>query len=116
LAELLTRLNSHVAAQLPASRFVRLLVGVLEPDRARFGYANGGHAPPVVYRAETGEVEWLAEGGMALGIDAETDYKSGWITLEPGDMLLLYTDGVTEALRRGRAWPRPRNGPARNGG
>jgi serine phosphatase RsbU (regulator of sigma subunit)/anti-sigma regulatory factor (Ser/Thr protein kinase) len=101
-AELLTRLNSHVAAQLPASRFVRLLVGVLEPERARFGYANGGHAPPVVYRAETGEVEWLAEGGMALGIDAETDYKSGWITLEPGDMLLLYTDGVTEALRRGR--------------
>jgi anti-sigma regulatory factor (Ser/Thr protein kinase) len=78
------------------------LFGVLDPERAVFEYANAGHVPPLLYRAGSGEVVWLGEGGLPLGIERETEYKVGRIELEPGDMLFLYTDGVTEAPRKGR--------------
>lgn len=101
-AKLLERINSLIYSQTSNERFVRLLVGVLDPERAGLEYANAGHVPPVVYRSETGEVEWLAEGGIALGVDREAGYKVASTDLHPGDMLVLYTDGVTEAPRHGR--------------
>lgn len=101
-ARLLDRMNAHVFAQGRSERFVRMLVAVLNPERAILEYANAGHVPPVVYRARSGEVEWLGEGGIALGVEADSDYKAGVIELEPGDTLVLYTDGVTEAPRLGR--------------
>jgi serine phosphatase RsbU (regulator of sigma subunit)/anti-sigma regulatory factor (Ser/Thr protein kinase) len=101
-ARLLDRMNAHVFAQGRAERFVRMLVAILNPERAILEYANAGHVPPVVYRAASGEVEWLGEGGIALGVESESSYKAGVIELEPGDTLVLYTDGVTEAPRFGR--------------
>jgi serine phosphatase RsbU (regulator of sigma subunit)/anti-sigma regulatory factor (Ser/Thr protein kinase) len=101
-ARLLDRMNAHVHAQGRAERFVRMLVAVLNPERAVLEYANAGHVPPVVYRATTGEVEWLGEGGIALGVESDASYKAGVIELDPGDTLVLYTDGVTEAPRNGR--------------
>lgn len=101
-AQLLDRMNAHVYAQARPERFVRMLVAVLNPERAILDYANAGHVPPVVFRARTGEVEWLGEGGIALGAESDAGYKSGHIELEPGDTLVLYTDGVTEAPRMGR--------------
>jgi serine phosphatase RsbU (regulator of sigma subunit)/anti-sigma regulatory factor (Ser/Thr protein kinase) len=99
---LLERTNQRVADHLSSERFVRLLFGVLDPERAIFEYANAGHVPPLLYRAASGAVEWLGEGGLPLGIERETEYKVGRIELHPGDMLFLYTDGVTEAPRHGR--------------
>ncbi|MEA2460896.1 MAG: hypothetical protein QOH90_1073, partial [Actinomycetota bacterium] len=99
---LLERTNQRVTDHLSSERFVRLLFGVLDPERAVFEYANAGHVPPLLYRAASGEVVWLGEGGLPLGIERETEYKVGRIELEPGDMLFLYTDGVTEAPRKGR--------------
>jgi len=58
-------------------------------------YANAGHNPPALLRAD-GSVEWLAAGGMILGVMANTRFESGEATLAPGDLLALYTDGVTE--------------------
>jgi serine phosphatase RsbU (regulator of sigma subunit)/anti-sigma regulatory factor (Ser/Thr protein kinase) len=101
-ARLLDRMNAHVYAQGRSERFVRMLVAVLNPERAVLEYANAGHVPPVVYRAGTQEVEWLGEGGIALGVESDASYKAGVIDLEPGDTLVLYTDGVTEAPRFGR--------------
>ena len=101
-AALLAHLNSHVSSHISPDRFVRLLIGVLDPERAVFEYANAGHVPPVVHRAKSGEVEWLGEGGIALGVEEDADYKIGRAELEPGDMLVLYTDGITEAPRFGR--------------
>jgi serine phosphatase RsbU (regulator of sigma subunit)/anti-sigma regulatory factor (Ser/Thr protein kinase) len=101
-ARLLERTNQRVTDHLNSERFVRMLFGVLDPERAVFEYANAGHVPPLLYRTGTGEVEWLGEGGLPLGIEREAAYKIGRIELEPGDMLFLYTDGVTEAPRRGR--------------
>lgn len=99
---LLQRFNQHVGEQLSAERFVRLLIGVLDAERAVFEYANAGHVPPVLYKANTGTAQWLGEGGIAAGVEAEASYKVGRVDLEPGDMLVLYTDGVTEAHRHGR--------------
>ncbi|MCA1704825.1 MAG: ATP-binding protein, partial [Actinobacteria bacterium] len=55
-----------------------------------------------VYRAAKAEVEWLGEGGIPLGVEDDARYKPGRIELEPGDMVVMYTDGVTEATRLGR--------------
>ena len=101
-ARLMERMNSHVLQHIGSDRFVRLLLGSLDPERARFEYVSAGHVPPVVFRTKTGEVEWLQEGGMVLGVEEAVTYKSGTIELAPGDMLVLYTDGVTEAPRQGR--------------
>jgi serine phosphatase RsbU (regulator of sigma subunit)/anti-sigma regulatory factor (Ser/Thr protein kinase)/PAS domain-containing protein len=102
--KLLARMNGHIGAHLSSERFVRLMFGVLDPERAVFEYANAGHVPPVVYKFRTGEVEWLGEGGIALAVEEDSDYKVGRVELEPGDMLVLYTDGVTEAPRHGRPY------------
>jgi serine phosphatase RsbU (regulator of sigma subunit)/anti-sigma regulatory factor (Ser/Thr protein kinase)/PAS domain-containing protein len=101
---LLERMNAHIYEHIPPDRFVRLIYGVLDPERAVFQYANAGHVPPVLFRCRTGEVEWLGEGGLALAVEAEAEYKVGRVELHPGDMLVLYTDGVTEAPRHGRPY------------
>jgi anti-sigma regulatory factor (Ser/Thr protein kinase) len=99
---LLRSMNDLIHAQSSNERFVRMLLGVLDPERAVLEYANAGHVPPVLYRAARGEAEWLGEGGLPLGVEDGTDYKVARIELEPGDMLVFYTDGLTEAPRHGR--------------
>jgi serine phosphatase RsbU (regulator of sigma subunit)/anti-sigma regulatory factor (Ser/Thr protein kinase) len=101
-AELMARMNAHIRRQASPERFVRLLLGVLDPERAVLEYANAGHVPPIVYRATSDDTEWLGEGGIALGIEDDADYKAGRVELDPGDMVMFYTDGVTEAPRLGR--------------
>ena len=101
-ATLMERMNAQIAAQSSSERFVRLLLAVLDPERASLVYANAGHVPPILYRAKTGTVEWLEEGGLVLGVEADASYKAGRLDLDPGDMLILYTDGLTEASRNGR--------------
>ncbi len=99
---LLRSINDLVHAQSSNERFVRILLGLLDPERAVLEYANAGHVPPVLFRSSTGEVEWLGEGGLPLGIEEGSDYKVARIELEPGDTLVFYTDGLTEAPRHGR--------------
>jgi anti-sigma regulatory factor (Ser/Thr protein kinase)/PAS domain-containing protein len=98
---LLHWMNAHIRRQASPDRFVRLLVGVLDPERAVLEYANAGHVPPLVFRSRSGEVEWLGEGSIPLGIEDDSRYKAGRVELEPGDMVVMYTDGVTEAPRLG---------------
>ncbi|HET7482446.1 MAG TPA: SpoIIE family protein phosphatase, partial [Actinomycetota bacterium] len=101
---LLDEMNVQIFPQCDTERFVRLLIGVLDPERAILTYANAGHVPPVVYQSEEGRVEWLSEGGLALGIEPDVAYKATRLELEPGDTLVFYTDGVTEASRGGRPY------------
>lgn len=100
--KLLGWMNNYLGEQLTSERFVRLVYAVLDPERATLEYASAGHVPPVVYRAKRKEVDWLGEGGIALGIERDAEYKTGRIELDPGDLLVFYTDGVTEAPRDGR--------------
>lgn len=103
-ARLMTKLNSHMGLHLGGDRFVRLVLGVLDPERAELSYVNAGHVPPVIYRAGSGKAEWLEEGELPLGVVSDVSYDSRRVQLDPGDMLVLYADGVTEGLRKGRVF------------
>ncbi len=97
-AAALARLNQLLAEDNEQMMFVTLFYGVLERDSGHPAFANAGHNPPLIRRA-TGEVEWLdAASGVALAVMPGLDYEEGTTTLAPGDALLLYTDGVTEAV------------------
>jgi sigma-B regulation protein RsbU (phosphoserine phosphatase) len=81
-----------------AGLFVTAFYGVLEPDTGRLIYCNAGHNPPVVLRAgDAAHPETLERTGMALGAVEEADWQSRVYQLEPGDALILYTDGITDA-------------------
>lgn len=107
-SKLLEHLNQHLLRHLAPERFVRLLYAVLDPERAAFEYANAGHVPPVLFRCRSGEVHWLEEGGIALGIEDDARFKVARVQLEPGDTVLLFTDGLTEATRNDQPFGRGR--------
>ena len=94
---LVSRLNAFLYARTQASRFVTLLYAELDPRKRRFAYVNAGHVPP--YRLARGEgVSRLTEGGPALGLLPEAAYAVGELSLEPGDLVAIVTDGVSEAM------------------
>jgi sigma-B regulation protein RsbU (phosphoserine phosphatase) len=86
-----------VSANCPDNRFITFFMSIIDPKTGELVYTNAGHNPPVLVR-ETGEFELLSEaGGIILGILPMAVYKDARITLNPGDSLVLFTDGVTEA-------------------
>ena len=75
--------------------FVTLWYGVLRPD-GEVRYVNAGHNPPIVVRAD-GRVERLPRTGILVGWDADARFGEAAVVLAPGDLLVAFTDGVTEA-------------------
>ena len=97
-AACLARANDLLSAENDAAMFVTVFYGVFDPASGRLLYANGGHNPPALLDAG-GRARLLeGTGGMALGIMAEMPYAEREMALRPGDRLLLYTDGVTDAI------------------
>jgi len=96
LASFMTRLNRATCAKCPSNRFVTFFYAVLNPGTGELPFANAGHNPPVVVRA-SGETEMLDGGGPVLGILAGGHYDEHRARLNTGDLLVLYSDGVTEA-------------------
>jgi sigma-B regulation protein RsbU (phosphoserine phosphatase) len=95
-ARLLERLNVQVARHSPASRFITFSYGIYDPRNGRYEYVNAGHLPPLVRRRD-GRFEQLEGNGLALGMFEKAVYESRAVTIEPGDLLVLYSDGITEA-------------------
>lgn len=93
------RLNRIIHESTLTSRFVSMFYGELELH-GTFIYVNCGHPPPY-YLGADGDERPLEEGGSVLGPIADATYERGFVTMRPGDLLVLYTDGVTET--RGRA-------------
>ena len=91
------RLNRILLDSMDASRFVTAFVGLLEPGTGAIGFANCGHNPPLLLRA-AGGCDLLASGGPALGMWRAATFVSGAATVWPGDILVLYTDGVVEIM------------------
>lgn len=102
LAALLERLNRLLRSSSPPQCFVSLFFGVLDPCSGELLYANAGHNPALLVRAE-GRVEWLESGGPVLAILPAVSYEQQRRQLRPGDVLVLYSDGVTEATDRSGA-------------
>jgi sigma-B regulation protein RsbU (phosphoserine phosphatase) len=78
-------------------RFVTLFYSDYDPTTRRLRYANAAHNPPLLWRRASGRVERLDAPGLLIGLESEAEYDCGSQQLEPGDVLLYYTDGVTEA-------------------
>jgi hypothetical protein len=95
-AELAARLNVQVARHAPGSRFITLAVGLYHPSTGQLDYVNAGQNPPLVRRVN-GTYERLTEGGVALGMFEGAAYTAGTLALNAGDVLILYSDGITEA-------------------
>jgi sigma-B regulation protein RsbU (phosphoserine phosphatase) len=94
-AELVAQLNVALKENLPQSKFVTLFLGRLDTATGVIEYANAGHTPPLWIRGD-GVVE-LEETDLVLGVVTRADYFNRTLTLDPGDALVLFTDGVTEA-------------------
>jgi sigma-B regulation protein RsbU (phosphoserine phosphatase) len=95
-AEVIERLNRFLFGRTHANRYVTLFYAELDVPSRRLHYVNAGHVPP--YRiASDGTVNRLVEGGFALGLFDEAVYEAGQVSLEPGDIVAMVTDGVTEA-------------------
>ena len=101
-AAILSEVNRMVAESGAPSDIVTLMVARFELDEGRVLYANGGHPPGLLYRSETKELERLEPTGPLLGAVAEAEFDLGSYDISPCDLLLMYTDGVTEARRDGK--------------
>jgi serine phosphatase RsbU (regulator of sigma subunit) len=96
LAALMTRLNKATCVNCPSNRFITFFFCVLDGASGEMTYANAGHNPPVLMRA-SGEAEMVEGGGPVLGLLPMAPYREMRARLEPGDILAVYSDGVTEA-------------------
>jgi len=95
-AALATRLNVQVARHAPGSRFVTMFLAVFDPVTGALNYVNAGQNPPLIRRV-SGAIERLVSGGVALGMFELSAYTAGDTALAPGDVLVLYSDVITEA-------------------
>lgn len=88
--------NRYLAENTPPNRFVTLFYAELDPATGALSFLNAGHNPPLIVHA-AGTVEQLASGGIPLGIASDADFREGRTQLAPGDVLVIYSDGVSEA-------------------
>lgn len=99
LAETIVAVNRYLAATIPSNRFVTLFYAELNPQTGALAFINAGHNPPLIVHA-AGTVEQLAAGGIPLGINPDAQYQVGQTQLQPGDALVIYSDGVSETVNR----------------
>lgn len=95
--EAMERANRWIARDSQSCMFVTLFYGLLDPATGEFNYTNAGHNPPLLTRAD-GTSTSLSTGDMALGVIEEIELHEATITLDPGDVVVCYTDGITEAI------------------
>ena len=94
--ELLAYLNRSIYHCTSSSQFVTLLYGIWDSDVRTFTYSNAGHPPVLHYQAATGAVNRLDVGSIVLGVCEEVEYPTESVSLDTGDALVLYTDGIIE--------------------
>jgi sigma-B regulation protein RsbU (phosphoserine phosphatase) len=92
--------NDLLCQQNPLDLFVTAFYGVLDLATGEFTYANAGHNPPILVRADGTVSNLPALGGVAMGVMMGLSYAENSVTLSAGDTLLLYTDGISEAMDR----------------
>ncbi|MDX6384918.1 MAG: phosphoserine phosphatase RsbU/P [Blastocatellia bacterium] len=96
LAKTIGAVNRYLVESIPANRFVTLFYAELDPKDGALAFLNAGHNPPLIVHSG-GTMEQLAAGGLPLGIMPNADFREGHTQLHPGDVLVIYSDGVSEA-------------------
>lgn len=93
----LVTINRMVFENTPDDMFITLFAACYTPSEGGLSFVNAGHNPPMLFR-RSGETAVLSDGGLLLGVRDGVNYSTGTVKCMPGDTLLLYTDGVTEAM------------------
>ena len=96
LPEMVSAVNEYLVENTPSNRFITFFVGELDTETGELSYINAGHNPPLVGRTD-GTVEELDSGGFPLGIMPNAEFELGRITLAPGEAVVVFSDGVSEA-------------------
>jgi sigma-B regulation protein RsbU (phosphoserine phosphatase) len=100
LDELVRRLNVMVHRNTTPERFITFFVSILDIETNMFSYVNAGHNFPLLIGKNGGTIQMLESVGMPLGMFGSAEYHSTSVPLQQGDVLVLYTDGVTEAMTK----------------
>lgn len=99
LPDAVAQINNIMYQNTPSDKFVTFFWGAFDPEDRSLCYINAGHNPPVLIRGKNKQTELLTTGGMLLGImQTISPYEQGRVTIEPDDVLVMFTDGVTEAM------------------
>ena len=96
-AEGIAHANRLICADSSGGMFVTLFYAQLDPATREFTYVNAGHNPPLLYHSEQDQLTELARTGMVLGVLEDAPFEQRTLHLSPGDLVVLYTDGVTDA-------------------
>ncbi len=96
LAETVVSINEYLSENTPSNRFVTLFISELDPATGKLTFINAGHNPPLIVRSN-GSIERLESGGLPLGLMGFAQYEVGSAHLNQGDVLFVYSDGVSEA-------------------
>jgi serine phosphatase RsbU (regulator of sigma subunit) len=99
--EILNRVNAQLAKENQASLFVTMVLGIVDTRSGKIVYGQGGHNPPVLISAD-GKPKYEPPGGMPLGVFEDAKFGERELSLAVGETLLVYTDGVTEAMNEAR--------------
>ena len=97
-SEVISFANPIIANNSKTGMFVTLFYGVIDNESRTLTYVNAGHNPPIVLRKKTGEIEELDLTGVAVGALDDAEYTQQELQLSQGDVIVLYTDGITEAI------------------
>jgi sigma-B regulation protein RsbU (phosphoserine phosphatase) len=95
--DMMSSINNYLTRSTSSDHYATCFYGEIDDHRKNFIYCNAGHNYPILVR-KNGSIESLKKGGLLLGAFPEAKYEMGEITFNPGDMLVLYTDGLSEAM------------------
>jgi len=96
--EVTQRANEIIISEQRSRMFATTFVSYLDTTTGDIEFSSGGHNPALLYRAETQRCEYVTAPGVAIGIFKAAEFERGTTTLHPGDILILYTDGITEVI------------------
>ena len=97
LAEATAHINRVISGNTDMDKFITFFHAIFEPDGGRLRFVNAGHNPPFLVRSD-GSMQELEAGGLLLGVMANAAYEEGVVDLEEGDLVVFFTDGITEAM------------------
>lgn len=98
LSKMVAGINDIIYQNTPMESYITFFAGIFDAGSRKLSYVNAGHNPPMLIRTHANRAEELTSGGLILGMMPGAVYKTGRVELKTGDLLLLFTDGVTEAM------------------
>jgi len=96
--DVMAKLNNTIASEIVEDRYATGFYLLFDAEKGIMSYTNAGHCPMILYRASTDEFEFLDTEGMPIGIMSGVEYGQNYTVVEKGDIAILYTDGITEAM------------------